>query len=193
VSIVFLLPILALVALLVFVFLWSLRGSRGNTPDLLRATDLQDLDRHHATHCPQIRQALDARDLEYLGRAGGVKLARRVRRERRQVVKSYLVALHRDFEQLLRLARAIAVLSPEVVAVHEFERLRLTVEFYSRSRVIYLRLLLGAHTLPQVSGLSDFVSGLAVRLETAMVDMGERAALAVELASSLERRNLNAV
>jgi hypothetical protein len=192
-SILFLLPVLVLVIFLVFVFFWSLRGTATKTLDQFRAADFECAGRRHATHGPQIRQALDGRDLQYLASAGGAHLARRVRRDRGQVVKDYLIALRGDFDQLLRLARAIAALSPEVVAVEEFERLRLTVQFHLRCRIIYFRLLLGAATLPQISGVSDLVSHLAARLETALQELGERAALAVELASSPDRRDLNAV
>jgi hypothetical protein len=192
-SILFLLPLLALVIFLVFVFFWSLRGTATKTLDQFQAVDFECAGRRHATHGSQIRQALDDRDLQYLASAGGAHLARRVRRDRRQVVNDYLIALRGDFDQLLRLARAIAALSPEVVAVEELERLRLTVQFHLRCRIIYFRLLLGAATLPQISGVSDLVSHLAVRLETALQELGERAALAVELASSHDRRDLNAV
>jgi hypothetical protein len=192
-SILILLPLLALVVFLVFVFFWSLRGTSTKTVDQFQAADFECPGRRHATHGPQIRQALDDRDLRYLASAGGAHLARRARRDRRQVVKNYLIALRGDFDQLLRLARAIAALSPEVVAVEELERLRLTVQFHLRCRIIYFRLLLGAATLPQISGVSDLVSHLAARLETALQELGERAALAVELASTPDRRDLNAV
>ena len=192
-SLLFLLPILALVAFLVAIFLWSSGGNRKSALAPLQAVDSDKAGQRHVLHCPQIRQALDGRDLEYLSSTAGAGLARQIRRERHQVVRSYLLALGGDFDQLLRLARAIAVLSPEVNAVREFERLRLILEFHWRIRVIRLRLLLGAAALPQVSGLTDLVSSLAVRLETAMAELGERAALAVELASSLDRRNLNTV
>jgi hypothetical protein len=192
-SLLFLVPVLVLVVFLVLVFFWSLRGPATKTLDQFQAADFECAGRRHATHGPQIRQALDHHDLQYLASAGEAHLVRRVRRDRRQVVKDYLIALHGDFDQLLRLARAIAALSPEVVAVEEFERLRLTVQFHLRCRIIYFRLLLGAATLPQISGVSDLVSHLAARLETALQELGERAALAVELASSSDRRDLNAV
>jgi len=192
-NLLFLLPIGALVLLLVGLFLWSLFGIRKKPLNQSGITELEGKEQCHATHCPHIRQALDPADFAYLAAAGGAKLARNVRRERRRVVNDYLVALRGDFDHLLRLARAIAVLSPEVVAVHEFERLRLTLEFQWRCRLIGLRLMLGAATLPQVSGVSDLVSHLAVRLENTLKELGERAALAAELASSLDRRNLNTV
>jgi len=192
-SLLLLLPTLALVIFLGGVFLWSLRGARKAPLDRICAVDLEESGQRHATHCPQIRQALDARDFSYLASSGGRKLARRVRRERRRVVQDYLIALRGDFDHLLRLARAIALLSPKVVAVHELERFRLTVQFHWRCRIIGLRLLFGAATLPQVAGTSDLVSHLAVRLEAALKELGERAALAVEMASSLDRRNMNTV
>ena len=188
-----LLPILIFVLFLACAFLWSLRGT-GKTPlHQLQLEDLEETGRRHVTHCPQIHQALDAGDFAYLAAAGGPALARRVRRERRQVVKDYLVSLRGDFDNLLRLGRAIAVLSPEVVAVHEFDRLRLTIQFQWRCRAISLRLLLGATTLPQIRAVSDQVSHLAVRLEAALKELGERAALAVEMASPLDRRDMNTV
>lgn len=192
-SLMFLLPIFALVAFLFGIFLWSSRGSRNPPLPSVQTADMDPSGQRHSGYYPQIRQALDPRDLKYLSSAGGAGLARRVHRERRRVVKRYLVALRNDFDRLLRLARAVAVLSPEIVAVQELERLRLIMEFRWRIRVIQLRLLIGAATLPQISGLSDLVGHLAARLETAMTELGERAALAVELASSLDRRNMNTV
>jgi hypothetical protein len=192
-NLLFLLPLVVLVVFLIVVFFWSVRGTPKGPLERFQAADFECAGRRHATHGPQIRQALDERDLQFLAAAGGAHLARRVRRDRREVVKNYLIALRGDFDQLLRLARAIAALSPEVVAVQELERLRLTVQFHLRCRIIYFRLLLGAATLPQISGVSDLVSHLAARLETALQELGERAALAVELASSPDRRDLNTV
>ena len=55
------------------------------------------------------------------------EVRRRVRHERRRV--AYLAALRGDFQSLSRMARVIAALSPEVAAVHEFERLCLMAKF----------------------------------------------------------------
>jgi hypothetical protein len=98
-----------------------------------------------------------------------------------------------DFHSLLRMARVIAVLSPEVAAVQEFERLRLTAKFNWQYQLIRWKLLAGFATLPQLDGLSNLVSALSVRMEAAMKELGERAALAAELASSLNRRGLDVV
>jgi hypothetical protein len=93
----------------------------------------------------------------------------------------------------LRMARAIAALSPEVVAVREFERLRLTAVFAWRYQVIRWRLLTGLAPMSQLAGLSDLVSGLSVRMEMAVQELGERAAAAAELASSMNRSGLDVV
>jgi hypothetical protein len=104
----------------------------------------------------------------------------------------YLTDLHADFERLLRLARVIAVLSPEVAASHEFERLRLTIRFNWRYQTVLLGLYAGLLFLPQLSGLSQIVGELAFRMECAMKQLGERAAVAAELASTLNRGGLDA-
>ena len=89
------------------------------------------------------------------------------------------------------MARVIAVLSPELDAVHEFERLRLTAKFAWQYEMIRWKLLAGVAPVPQLNGLSDLVSGLSVRMEAAMKELGERAAVAAELASSMNRRGLD--
>jgi hypothetical protein len=91
------------------------------------------------------------------------------------------------------MARVIAVLSPQVVAVQEFERLLLTAQFSWRYELIRWKLLMGLAPRTQLDGLSDLVSGLSVRMEAALKELGERAAVAAELASSIDRRSLDVV
>jgi hypothetical protein len=154
---------------------------------------LKELDQCHANYLPQIRQALAAADHDFLSKRASRGTQRRVRRERLNVVLAYLGALRGDFENLLRMARAIAALSPEVAVAHEFERLRLTVAFAWRCQIIRWKLLTGMTPLAQLAGVSDLVSGLSVRLEQAMKELGERAAVAAELASSMNRRGMGTV
>jgi len=116
---------------------------------------------------------------------------RRVRRERRHVAVAYLAALREDFQSLLRMARVIAVLSPELDAIREFERLHLTAKFAWQYEMIRWKLLAGVAPVPQLNGLSDLVSALSVRMEAAIKELGERAAVAAELASSMNRRGLD--
>ncbi len=181
------------VAILLFGLGWALwkpreRKNLESDPGRLEQQDLR-----HTDYLPQIRQALAAADCDFLSKKASRGTQRRVRRERLNVALAYLDALRVDFDNLLRMARAIAVLSPEVVVGHEFERLRLTAEFAFRCQMIRWKLLAGMSPLAQLSGLSDLVSGLSVRLEQAMKELGERAAIAAELASSMNRRGMGTV
>lgn len=178
------------VAVLLVLLIWSLRSPKKQSHSSLDPAAFQDADRRHTTYLSQIHRALAPADLEFLASRGSAKLARRVRKQRRRIALLYLSSVQEDFQKLLRLARVIAVLSPEVGAAQEFERLWLGVQFRFRCQIIRIRLLCGFATLPQLNGLSQMVSGFAVRMETAIAELGERAALATELASSLERRGV---
>jgi argininosuccinate lyase len=59
--------------------------------------------------------------------------------------------------------------------------------------MIRWKVLAGMTPLAQLAGVSDLVSGLSVRLEQAMKELGERAAVAAELASSMNRRGVGTV
>jgi len=154
---------------------------------------LEQQGQRHTNYLPQICQAMAPADYEFLAERAASKVQRRVRRERRGVVLAYLAALRGDFQNLLRMARVIAVLSPQVVAVQEFERLRLTAQFACRYELIRWKLLIGLTPMTQLEGLSNLVSGLSVRMEAALKELGERAAVAAELASSIDRRRLDVV
>jgi len=188
----FLLPTLLLVAVLLLLFFWSTRPARRPRPPFSYPASLEDPGRRHVTHCAQIRQALSREDFAYLASAGGLRLARKVRKERHRIARAYLAGLRTDFRHLVRLGKIIAKLSPELIALQEFERLRLTAQFFWRCRMIELRLLLGLAPLANLVSASELVSLLAVRVEAALKEMGERAAVAVEMASSVDRR-LNTV
>jgi hypothetical protein len=181
------------IAFLIAAFLWSLRTpqSRPQQPDTL--ANCEPTGRSNATYLPLIRQALSSQDLDYVRARGNMTILRRTRRERRLVALAYLAALRIDFRRLLNLARVIASLSPEVDVTHETERLRLIVQFTWRFELIRLRLLCNAAAMPQLDSLGEMVSNLSVRLEAAVKELGERAALAGEIASSLDRRGLDSI
>lgn len=182
-----------LALLLILALGWAL-GNPWKRQELYRdARPLEAGCQQHVAFLPQVRQALAPADYQFLSRKLSSKARRRIRRERLAVAFAYLTALREDFESLLRIARVIAVLSPEVAAEHEFERLRLTTNFTWRYEMTRWKLLLGFTPLPQLDGLSELVSGLSVRMEAAMKDLGERAALAAEMASSINRRGVDLV
>ena len=182
-----------LIGLFLLVFAWSARNPRGPVPPSSRVGASDECGRRHITYLPQIRQAFAKSDYEFLSKNASRDTVRRVRRERRCVALAYLSGLHENFQSLLRMARVIAVLSPELDAVHEFERLRLTAKFAWQYEMIRWKLLAGVAPVPQLNGLSDLVSGLSVRMEAAMKELGERAAVAAELASSMNGRGLDVV
>jgi hypothetical protein len=178
--------ILAMVAGLGLLLLWSLRRKRMPLSKADRFGNLESPS-EHVGHLAQIRQALQEDDLAFLSLRGSRGLSQQVRRERKQVILHYLSYLQRDFERALRLARVIAVLSPEVAPAQEWEQLRLSLRFTLQCHLLRAKLLLGMTVLPQLNGVSKTLSGLAFRLERAMTQLGERAALASELASAWNR------
>ena len=177
-----------LVGVLLLLFVWAARKKASKDSPLLEATALEECGRGHVAHLPQIRQALAETDSLYLSRRAPAIVAKRVRRERRRVALAFLSAVRDDFQNLLRMAKIVARLSPEVVALHEFERIRLTIVFAWHYQMIRLQLRCGLLPIPQLDGLSSLVSALSVRMETAMNALGERAALASQMASSFDRR-----
>jgi len=180
------------VALLLLALGWALRKPR-NARNLPTDPDALEEGQRHVDYLPQIRQALAAADYDFLSRRASRGALQRVRRDRRGIALAYLAALRGDFQSLLRMASVIAVLSPEVAAAHEFERLRLTTKFAWQYQMIRWKLMAGFAPLPQLDGLSALVSGLSVRMEVALKELGERAALTAELTSSMNRRGLSAV
>jgi len=181
------------IVILLLVLGWAARQPQKRRRLHADPRSLEQRGQCHTNYLPQIRQALAPADYEFVSKRASREVQRRVRRERRSVVLAYLAALRGDFQSLLRMARVIAVLSPQVVAVQEFERLRLTAQFAWRYELIRWKLLMGLAPMIQLDGLSNLVSGLSVRMEAALKELGERAAAAAELASSIDRRGLDVV
>jgi hypothetical protein len=125
---------------------------------------------------------MDPADLRFAFEQCGQALSKTLRRERREVTLHYLEAIRADFEQSLRIARIIAVLSPEVSGSHEYERLRLSVIFRWRFQKAKLRVRIGSISPFEITSLGQMATSLAVQMEEAMAKLGERAALAAELA-----------
>lgn len=169
------------VAILLF---WSLRPNR-RTIHGANAQDAAGVPGGHASYLPQMLQALHPADVAFVAARGRHELSRRMKRERRDIVVDYLRFMRRDFEQLLRLARVIAVLSPEIAPAQEWERVRLSVWFSLNYFFLSIRLRSGLGIASQLNGFSARISEFTVRIEAAMKELGERAALANELASSL--------
>ena len=179
------------VAVLLSLLAWAFRSTKDPAGSELFAKALEDASRAHVEFLPQIRQALAREDEEFLSRAGGSRLRRRLKTERRRVALSYLNSIRQDFEGLLRMAKIIAMLSPELGVGQELERVRLTISFLWKYRMVQLSLYSGHLPLPEVAALSNFMSGLNVRLEAALKAMGERSALAAEMISPSDRGRIH--
>lgn len=184
----------SIIAILFVVFVWSLRGPKRDVPSAGMPLAIpQNLHTSHVSHLPQIYHALTPEDFEFASKKIPPEALRRMRRERRQVALAYLSALRAELVQLLRTARVIAALSPEVAAGQELERVLLMVKFLWRYRMIRLSVWAGFAPLPQLSALSNLLSGYSVRLEEAMKEMGERAAMVADVVSSPDRRRIHPV
>lgn len=182
-----------IIAALFVVFVWSLLSSKKHSAAQLPSSIPQDLQGGHVAHLPQIRRALAPGDFEFASKRIPRDALRRMRRERRQVALSYLSALRSDLDSLLWTGRVVASLSPEVVAGQELQRLFLTVNFHWRYRLIRMSVWAGLTPLPQINDLGNLLSSYSVRLEEAMKEMGERAALVAEMVSSPDRRGIHPV
>jgi hypothetical protein len=178
------------VALLLILLLRALRSPR-NESDAPYLEPFEEPVRQHATYFGLIRQAMSHEDFDFLAARGPVRLVRRAHQERQRIALLYLQNLRADFQRLLRLASVITRLSPEIAASHEFERMRLSIRFSWRYRIVLLGLYAGHLLMPQLSGLSQIVGELAFRMESAMQELGERASIAAELASTLNRSGLD--
>jgi hypothetical protein len=177
--------------LLLLLLVWVLRDTRKLAKPGSDICSAEELDRRHVTYFPQVKQALSDGDLAFLASRGSRALARTVRKERRKIALAYVSCLRADFLKLWRLARVIASMSQQVRATQELERLQLAFVFSCRYEMIRVMILFGFAPLPALGSLSEVVSRLSVRLETAMKDLGERAALAAKLASSPDGRDLH--
>jgi hypothetical protein len=182
----FIVPVGAVALFLLLV--WALRPRPTNPTAPL--AELDEPARPPATYFGLIRRAMSDEDFAFLTARASGRSVRRAHKERQRVALLYLSDLRVDFRRLMRLARVIAVLSPEVAASHEVERLRLSMRFFWRYHSVQFGLYAGLLWLPQLSALSQMVAELARRMESAMKDLGERAAVAAELASTLNRRGL---
>ena len=180
-----------IIALFFVVFFWSLRKPRGHTLLDPSSAIPQDLQGSHVTHLPQIRRALAPADFEFASKRIPREALRRMQRERRSVALAYLSALRAELKRLVRTARIVASLSPEVAGGQELERIVLTFNFLCRYWVIRLSVWAGFTPLPQISDLGDLLSAYSVRLEDAIRELGERAAIVAEMVSAPDRRRID--
>jgi hypothetical protein len=171
------------IGLLLLLLLAWLSFTRRRISTEQRAASRPERDWRHVSYLTYINQALGGADIEFLKERGSPALAERVKKERRQMALKYLRALRTDFEKLVDFARLVAVTSPDVKLAHELQGLRLQLGFSYRYHLIYARIALGIAPTNSLANLSDTISALIVRMEAAISELGERAALGNELGS----------
>ena len=142
----------------------------------------------HSFRLPQILQSLQPSDTEFLERRGLHSLRRRIRSERTQIAIRYLSLLESDYETLLEASRILAVMSPEVVPMQEFERLRLSFTFARNCFLMRLRLRMGLAPWKGFTKISDMATTMSFRMESATSQIGLQAALAGDPASFMDER-----
>ena len=138
----------------------------------------------HCARAPHILRALQPEDTEFLQEIGSRALLDRIRQQRRRIALQYLDQLQEEFELLLEISRALAVMAPEVVAVQEFERSKLSAAFAVHCFFLRLRLRLGLHPLEGFTMLSGMATEMVRHLEAATSQIAEAAVQSSQLPAS---------
>jgi len=163
-----------LMALLVVgLLLWA---SRPPKPVAVSVENFFDVlaENRHCTRLPQILQALNPEDERHLQSSGREDMASALRNDRQRIVLEYLDKLQEEFETLLEVSRILAVMSPELTAMQEFERLSLSVKFGISCSFLRWRLRLGLRPWNGFGRLSGMASSLARTVEQATSLISER-------------------
>jgi hypothetical protein len=155
-----------------------LRGMRAakTPPPALAQIESHEPFPAHCRYFPQIRQALSPDDAEFVTRRLSAPARRQWRAERRRVLRQYLAGLNEDFAGLERLARTVALLSPQVNRSLEAERFWLGVRFRFLHTHALLRLEVGFVTVPEFQQLTELLGGFAAQVEAGMTALEPRPA-----------------
>lgn len=129
----------------------------------------------NARRFAQIKQALSDEDYQFLRRRGQGRLARRLRRERLEVLRGYVGALKSDFENLLHLHKVLGALEAEVVRQHQPQMIVLGLEFRLLYALVQAKLALARLTLTPVNvePLVALVNRTAQTMEAALNTLAE--------------------
>ena len=145
---------------------------------------------HHYSRFSQIQQALNPEDTEFLRDRGFGSLLGRIRSERGRVALLYLDCLQDEYEKLLEASRVVAAMAPGLVAMDEAERFKLNLRFALGCRYMRWKLRLGLQPWRGFARLPEMAGGMALRLEVATSQIGERTALSFDLSSIGKERDI---
>lgn len=169
--------------LLIGLLAWALRPQkRWNNP----GQDIFELlsQPRHCSHMPHILHALQPEDTDFLQEGGKRALMHEVRLRRRQIALSYLDQLQEEFEMLLGVSRALAVMAPEVIAIQEVKRWKLSAGFALNCALLRLRLRFGMQSLDGFELLWRMATEMVRSLEAATNRIAESAVQAAEATGS---------
>jgi len=144
----------------------------------------------HCSRLSQIQQALRPEDTEYLRENGHTGLVQELRQQRRRIALIYLGHLQEEFEMLLEISRALAVMSPEVLGIQELERWKLSAAFAINCAYLRWRLRLGLQPASGFTLLSNMATEITRQLENATTRIAEAAVRGAEQ-SALGRKNIS--
>lgn len=187
------LPVIFLVLfaiLLVVLLFWALRPpTRGPRP----APDVFEALRQsrHSSRMSHILQALEPHDTEFLRSSGHAALLQTIRRQRRVIALSYLQQLQDEFEMLLEISRLLAVMSPEVIAMEEMERWKMSLAFATNCAFLRWKLRLGLQPFSGFTLLSNMATSFARRLEAATTRIAESTVRSAEPAGLSHENHSN--
>jgi hypothetical protein len=175
---------IAIALLMMGLLVWAIYPVRNRTKSAEQLLDLLSEPRHYY-RLPQILLCLEAKDTEFLIERNYSDLARQVRKERNAIALQFLDSVEDDYRELIETSRVLTAMAPEVVAVEEWQRLRLNMRFSWNCMMLRFRLRTGLTPWRGFSKLSDMASQLSYRLEVAVDRIGERSALTSEFPSPL--------
>ncbi len=178
---------IAAAVILVGLLLWAIRPAEIKFRSTEEVFETLSAPRHYY-RLPQILQALQTKDTEFLRERGHPELCERVRAERKGIALEFVSLLEKDYQTLIEASRVLAAMTPEVVAADEWQRFRLSLGFAWGCRLLRFRLRTSLRPWNGFARLSERAGQLSYRLELATTQIGERAAIASELPSLLEDR-----
>jgi len=129
----------------------------------------------HCLRLPFILQVMQPEDTEFLRESGNVELMHTLRGQRRRVALRYLDQLQEEFEMLLEISRTLAVMAPEVIAVEEMERWRLSLLFAWNCTILRWRLRMGMQPVVGFTTISSMATRMVRHLEAATTRIAEGA------------------
>lgn len=168
-------PVILLVffaLLLVGLLAWALRSPTRPIGPALDVFEALAQSRHFS-RMSHILNSLQPEDTEYLRQTGQVEMMQTLRQQRRQIALSYLDQLQEEFEKLLEISRALAVMSPQVVGMQEMERWKQSMVFAMNCAYLRWRLRLGLQPFSGFTLLSNMATDIARQLDKATTHIAE--------------------